>query len=212
MSSILTDLFPAIWYAFINSPLLYRVFLYSTLAALLIIGISGCKMYKESLRFHNFFVPNIRIFVEKAYNERTLSFDVESLSETPVHINQVQIAIYNTDSKKERLFQATKHGIVNPLKKGDTSQFSFVLDSNFKEEFNFSKVIKANDFMIQAYKIIVVVHYNKINFQNIEEQRFEYLYNTYKDNEKITGSIKDVPSPLTDPKRIFKNIPYEVKQ
>ena len=194
-----------------RSPWLYKFVLLLTLASSVVLFFYGHKMYKESLRHHDFFIPNIRIFVDKEYNERTISFNIESLSEAPVYINQAQVGIYDTQNKEEHLCLVTKLGRVNPLKKGDTIPFDFILDNPPGMGFNFTKIIKGHKYMMQVYKVIVVVHYNHNVLSNIKDQRFEYLYNVSHDKGVINGLIRESPNLSSDSKLISKKVPYEIK-
>lgn len=210
MSSEIIDFIPSAYHVVWKSPLLYKFGLGVTLLLIGILAFYGHKMYQESQRYHDFFVPNIRIFVEKQYNERTISFGIESLSGAPVYINQAQVAIYDNQKKEEALYSATKLGRVNPLKKGDILPFTLILDNPPQMGFNFTKVIKEHGYMLQTYKVIVVVHYNNNTLGSSKEQRFEYLYNVSHDKGVINGVIREFPTQSNDSELIHKHVPYEI--
>ena len=203
--------FPSAYYIISRSPGLYKFVLFLTIASSLIPLFYGHKMYRESLKYHDFFIPSIRVFVEDKYNERSLTFDIESLSEIPVHLTQVQVAIYDHQKKEKALYQSSKSGKVNPLKKKDNIPFTFVLDNPPEMGFNFTKVIKEHGYVMQVYKIIIVAYYNHNSLSSKKEQRFEYLHNVSHNEGEIHETIREFPNPLMDSKQIFKEVPYEVK-
>lgn len=167
-------------------------------------------MHKESLRHYDFFIDKIHIFVEERFNERTLFFNLKNLSETPVVIDRVQVVIYDTGNKSKPLTAPIKLGIVNPFKKEDTASFNFILDNPKGMGFNFTEVIKKNDYALSVYKVIIMVYYEKINMQAEKEQRFEYLYKVSKLDGSIKGIIDNVPKLAASSKQMAKDIPFEV--
>lgn len=209
--SKLISFVPSAYYVIIKAPGSYKLIFILTIFSIGYLVVHGCTMYKESLKYHDFFIPNIRIFVDEQDKERTLAFDVESLSEMPISLTQIQVAIYDTKEKENALHKVTQSGRVNPLKKKDTIPFSFGLDLPPHMGFNFTKKIKEDEFAWQSYKIIVVVHYNHNSLSSSKEQRFEFLYKVVLNEDGIYGTIREYPNQLLDAKQIYKDVPYETK-
>ena len=204
------DQITTFFFLILKSPSWYKASLVVTIIFLFITISYGIRMYQESQKHHDFFLSDVRIFLEKEFNELKLTFNAESLQSAPVYINQVQVAIYDTMKPENKLYQATTGGKVNPLKKGDKFSSDHVLDGPFELGFNLSKVIREHEFEWQAYKVIIVVHYNHNSLSKLKNQRFEYLYNVVRSGKEIKGVLREQFNKMNDSKLIHKDIPYEI--
>lgn len=199
-----------LFYLFLKSPPWYKASLVIALIFIFITVSYGIRMYQESQKHHDFALSDIRIYLEKEFNELKLIFSAESLQSAPAYINQIQVAIYDAKNSDNRLHMTTTGGKVNPLKKGDSFSTSLVLDNPSELGFNFSQTIREHEFEWQAYKIIIVIHYNHNSLSKLKEQRFEYLYNVVRSENEIKGVLREFPNKMDDSKLISKDVPYEV--
>lgn len=193
---------------YMKAPWLYKIIVILTVVLFIIACFYTLKIYRDNQRYHDFSMSEIHVFVEKDYNERTLSFAIENLNDGAVYVDQIRLVVYDNQSKEVPLFSLRKYAGVNPLSKGEKLKVLFILDNKTIPEIDFAKIIHDHEYMVQSYKFIIVAYYNKNSSASVSEQRFEYIYRVICGDEGIVGTIMEVPSQRNETKIIEKNIPY----